>query len=141
MEARRQQALAWFFLIAYAWTSAFWAKGLVLCFEADGHVTLESVSSECTDCCSPSPEQGSPDDSREAPTIGACACVDVALSLGNFTPVKKSQAAEVQRAALAAYVPMRWPAPARASLRSSAGLPRSPASSTLPALNCVVLRV
>lgn len=145
MELRPEKALAWIFLIAYALTSAFWAKGLVLCFEPDGHVTLESVTSDCSECCSTDgareSSKGSQDGSREAPTIGACACLDVALSVGSLTAAKKSQAPGLQRAPLAVFAPTGWTPQGRTICVLSNDLPRSHASSALTFLSSVVLRV
>lgn len=145
MELRRHKALAWIFLVAYALTSAFWAKGLVLCFESDGHVSIESTTSDCSDCCSATESQesseGSERGSGEAPTIGACACLDLALSVGNVTAAKKSPAPELQRPPLAVHQPIRWTPRGRPTYGRLNALPRSHSSSALALLSSVVLRV
>jgi len=137
MSARRQPVLAWLFLVAYAWTSAFWGKGLVLCFEADGHVTLEAAAN-CGDCCSREQEPAGP---RGAPALGVCDCLDVSLGVGNSTAAKRSPGAEDARAALAVSVPVRWTALGRGACVPASEGPRSNSSSPLRFLSSVVLRV
>lgn len=139
MSFRRQRALAWLLLLAYAWTSAFWAKGVVLCFEADGHVTLESAAN-CGDCCFGDEDSG-PRTRREAPTPSVCDCLDVSLSVGNSTAAKRCPGAELARAPLAIFVPVRWTAHGRDACVPASAWPRSNSSSVLRLLSSVVLRV
>lgn len=138
MDPRRQKTLAWFLLIAFAWTSVVWARGLVLCFEPDGHVTIEAAASDCSDCCSAAARQAG---SREEPTLGACPCLDVALSIGSSTAVQKSKGFELQRAPLAVLEPIRWTLHGRRASASSADSPSSHGSSNQAFLRSVVLRV
>ncbi len=149
MELRRTRTLAWLFLIAYACTSALWAKGLVLCFEPDGHVTVEVGTGDCSDCCSVEGERGgderSSDETRDnapqTPRLGACACLDVALSLGGTLATHKGRGSELQRATLAVFEPTSLALLDRRAPALSARAPNSQPSSALTLLRSVVLRV
>src|SRR5262245_12982118 len=136
----RQRALAWLFLVAYASLAALWAKGLVLCFEADGHVSIEAATADCSDCCAANGAASENEHAPGGPTLGNCACLDVAL-VGSFTPAKKSPAPELNRAPLAVGVPVRFTPRLATELRLGTDLPHSHASAALPFLSSVVLRV
>lgn len=75
----------WLFVVAYLVLGVVPARGVVVCFEADGSASLELASAACTEC----PElEGPPaldvehdgDDEHEGDR-SSCPCIDVPLSL------------------------------------------------------------
>ena len=161
MRLRRRRSFAWLWLLAYVWTSAIWANGIVLCFEPDGHVKIETASSACSDCCPldegsegsdgneaaerevgrESRETSYPPDERPVPGMGACACLDVALDVGSTTTAKKYQRSELLRAPLFVFEPIRWTPRSQRTITPAAQAWRERADLALISLRSVVLRV
>lgn len=124
--------LGWVFLALYCLCGATWGRGLVLCFEPDGHVSLEAAT-DCSSCCSAG--EGS------AASVSACPCSDVPISLAEPGQVKLGLVpVDVPRSARWLGTVTGGAAHVRCCPRSNE-LPRSHASSALASLRCVVLLV
>jgi len=134
-----ERIAGWLLLIVAAWASAIGGLGIVLCFEPDGHVSIEFGGDDCGQCCAD--DSGSSNDVPEQ-RIGACPCEDYIISVTDLVSVKSS-GVEAELAAWAAC-----PAPpvvASVSVgvhpQQRTDLPRSHSSAALPFVRSVVLRV
>lgn len=128
--------LVWAALLAYALSGVLPGGGVVLCIEADGHVTIESVAAGCVECC-PGEESEGQDDA--GPRVAACPCTDVALT-GVEVSLAKTKSSQVELAAPALAWTRLEPPPARPGHASRARRATS-ASSQLELVRTVVLRV
>jgi hypothetical protein len=130
---RAPRILGWLLLALYALLGVNWGRGLVLCFEPDGHVSIEA-GIDCSSCCE---DEGDP----EEPALNACPCADVAVSLGESQFVRLgAPLLDLARAALDTG-PVVASAPAASRPVRPDGQPRSHASHGLGALRTIVLRV
>jgi len=134
-----ERIVGWLLLIVAAWASAIGGLGVVLCFEPDGHVSIEFGGDDCGQCCADDAES-----SRGVPEqrIGACPCQDFTVSVPVLARVKSSGV----EAALAGWA---WRPALTVVASVSIGvhpqqrtdLPRSHSSAALPFVRSVVLRV
>jgi hypothetical protein len=124
--------LVWLSLVAYVLTTAIWAPGLVLCLEADGHVSIELAAEDCLSCC---PEEGAEEPGEQS--WSSCPCLDLVLS-GVGVALKKEKTCERERVALQGSFEAQGLVAER---RIQTALPRSHASAALPLLRTVVLLV
>jgi hypothetical protein len=130
-----EKLLVWLVLGAYAVTGALAVEGVQLCFEPDGHVSLEVIAAGCGDCC---PEDGPERDAGAR--VESCPCVDVSLAV----PVASSAKTKSEGEWVAAALPSGgWHAVAQLAharpLLSTR--PHVRASSPVELLRSVVLRV
>ena len=139
MSSRLRKLSIWLALVAYCLTGVASAKGLVLCLEPDGHLSLEAQAAGCASCCSMEDE---PEDARERLT--SCPCVDVPIG-GPDAVQLRLKSADLGRMDA-------WDACARVSFRpadprtpramnGAGGVPRVLASSALAQQRTVVLLV
>ncbi len=139
---RPARAFAWLFLVAYTLSGSLWARGFVLCFEADGHVRLESaaVPNDCGECC---PGDEAESTGPRAPRVAACACLDVPLGApeGALKKLERRSAASVAAGHVPARIEVRLELAPPPPLARVAELPRSQASATLACTRCTVLLV
>ena len=140
---RSPRSTAWLLLVLALLVGIAGGHGMVLCFEPDGHVTLEFVGAECDPCCANEPE-GS--DAPREQSLGDCPCEDFVVSVSELASVKRSALGELLAALDAACVQPAFSelfelgAPAPRAVRQLE-LPRSHASTVLPLVRSVVLVV
>ena len=138
----RTRKSAWLLLVLALLVGIAGGQGMVLCFEPDGHVTLEFEGAACSPCCASETEaSGAPREAR----LDGCPCEDFVVSLTEVASVKRSALGEVLAALDAAFVPpafapLAFVSPAAARARQ-VELPRSHASAALPHVRSVVLGV
>lgn len=130
---RAPRILGWLLLALYALLGVNWGRGMVLCFEPDGHVSIEA-GIDCSSCCT---QEGDPVGTE----LSACPCADVDVSLGESQFARLgAPLLELARAALDVG-PVVASAPVAARPVRPDGQPRSHASHGLGALRTIVLRV
>jgi hypothetical protein len=129
----------WLLVGLAAWASSIGGVGVVLCFEPDGHVSIEFGGDDCGQCCADDTEG-----ERRAPEqrIGACPCLDFTVSVTDLASVKSSSlGAELAAWASCPVAPVVASAGARVHPPQQLHLPRSHTSAALPHVRSVVLRV
>ncbi|NOT30389.1 MAG: hypothetical protein HOP15_08070 [Planctomycetes bacterium] len=152
MAPRSTRIAGWLLLVLAALAGVVGGHGLILCFEPDGHVTLEFGGDDCGQCCASDSEgSGEPREQR----VEGCPCEDFVISVTELASVRRSPLGEVLAALGAAFAPLgaalaphAWTAlgvvsvvvtPSR--LPRQLELPRSHASLALPLVRSVVLVV
>lgn len=136
---RLQEIAGWLLLCLAVWASAIGGLGIVLCFEPDGHVSIEFAGGDCGQCCA--------DDSRSSgdvpeQRIGACPCEDFSVSVTELVSVKSSGVdAELAAWASCPALPMVVSACVGVQPTQRTDLPRSHSSAALPLVRSVVLVV
>ncbi len=139
MTPRLEKIAGWLLLSLAAWASAIGGLGVVLCFEPDGHVSIEFAGDDCGQCCAD--DSGSSGDVPEQ-EIGACPCEDFTVSVTELANVKSSGvAAELAAWASCPALPVVVSACVGAHPPQRTDLPRSHSSTSLPFVRSVVLRV
>lgn len=138
MNSRADSIAGWLLLIVAAWASAIGGLGVVLCFEPDGHVSIEFAGDDCGQCCADD-EEGTPGAPEQG--IGACPCEDFTVSVADLASVKSSSAAEFAAWASCPVLPVVASASGGMSPPQRTDLPRSHSSAALPFVRSVVLRV
>jgi hypothetical protein len=138
MRSRIRRLSLWSALLAYLLTGVVSARGLVLCLEPDGHVSVEGAlqAPACASCCT---SESLPD---EPERVDACPCIDIPIGSPDAAPQKK-RSAELERASPAAWLAFR-PVVRESSARVRVGhaaRSRAHASSVLEELATVVLLV
>lgn len=124
--------LGWLLLAVYSATGVALGRGLVLCFEPDGHVALE-LAADCSGCC-PADEAGS------AASIGSCPCSDIPIGVAGSEQIRVGHFQLDAPPTLGWAVSTEPVRPARLRIRAD-DLPRSQASAMLASLRTVVLHV
>ena len=129
---------SWLLLFVAGLNGAIGGLGIVLCFEPDGHVSIEFAGDDCGQCCAEDSES-SPDVPEQR--VGACPCEDYTVSVTDLATVKTRV-----EAALAGWVSRPvLTVVARVSggvhPQQRTDLPRSHSSAALPFVRSVVLRV
>lgn len=138
MTPRFEKIAGWLLLIVAGWASTIGGLGIVLCFEPDGHVSVEFRGDDCGQCCTEDA-----DSSGDVPEqrIGACACEDYTVAATNLASVKRSG---VDTALACASCPAPSDGASAAvgvHPQQRRDLPRSHSSAALPFVRSVVLRV
>src|SRR5688572_6204260 len=137
-----QRLLVWLALLAYGLTAGLPGRGVVLCFEADGHVTIEIAGGGCTECC-PADEPPRDAPARDAGVhLDSCPCIDVAL-VGAGVLLAKTKAGETAGPgplSLAAERLDGFPTPC-SKIAPPATRPNALRNSSVELVSCVILRV
>lgn len=136
MSSRLRKLSIWLALVAYCLTGVASAKGLVLCLEPDGHLSLEAEAAGCTTCCSAEDEPGSSEQ-----TLAACPCVDVPIGSPDAVQLRV-KSADIGAADACLRPSNRTVEPRSTALVRGAGaVPRLFVSSALAQQRTVVLLV
>lgn len=83
MPFRPMELATWVFLVAYVVLGVLPARGVVVCFEADGSASIELASTECTTCpeLEAAPQSPSASGAEHERDLESCPCVDVPFAL------------------------------------------------------------
>lgn len=145
MAPRSTRIAGWLLLVLAALAGVVGGHGMILCFEPDGHVTIEFGGDDCGQCCASDSEgSGEPREQR----VEGCPCEDFVISVTELANVKRSPLGAVLAALGAALAPHAFAALSVVSvvvtplrLPRQIELPRSHASVALPLVRSVVLVV
>ena len=136
-----QKLLVWLALVAYGLTAGLPGGGIVLCFEADGHVTIEIAGRGCAECCPADESTGNATPENEGVHLDSCPCLDVTL-VGAGVLLAKTKATDVGPGPLSPAVERLDAFPAlRSKIVPLATRPDALRNSSIELVSCVILRV